>query len=328
MALDFLLPQTYQEFAAILFLALALDFAYPRHEGVLYHIHPVHTSYAMALKLYRSLPRTRMWGVVIWLVIVVSHVTLYSLVLYIANLVSRTAWIALSAYILKVSTSLKLLYNHVRNVYICLDKGDLTCARTEVSNIVRRDVKNLGEGHVASAAIESLFESLVDGFVSPLLYYLFFGPIAALIQRIVNTLDSALGYKDEKFRDVGWFSAKADTIVNFVPARLEALFIILLSPIGKGSVKRSWDAYRRYRRATESINAGHPLSAVSGYLGVRLEKMGAYVIGREFPLPTRRDIKRALRFAILNAVAYVLIISVLSITIYLARQTICCVAHW
>ncbi|MEM0026693.1 MAG: cobalamin biosynthesis protein [Ignisphaera sp.] len=328
MALDFLLPRSYQEFIAILFLALALDFAYPRHEGVLYYIHPVHTSYTMALKLHRSSPRTRMWGIIIWFAVVVSHITLYSLALYIANLFSRVAWVILSAYILKVSTSFKLLYNHVRNVYMCLYKGDLACARTEVSKIVRRDVKNLGEGHVASAAIESLFESLVDGFASPLLYYLLFGPIGALTQRIANTLDSALGYKDEEFRDVGWFSAKTDTAINFVPARLEALLIILLSPIGKGSMRRSWDTYRRYRRATESINAGHPLSAVSGYLGVRLEKIGAYVIGREFTLPTGRDIERALRFAILNAVTYVLIINALSITIYLARQTICCVANW
>lgn len=319
MALDFLLPQSYPEFVVILFLALALDLAYPRHEGALYYIHPVHTSYAMALKLHRSLPRTRLWGIAIWFAVVASHVALYSLALYIADMFSRIAWIILSAYILKVSTSFKLLYNHVKNVYICLAKGDLTCARTEVSNIVRREVKNLGEGHIASAAIESLFESLVDGFISPLLYYLILGPIGALTQRIANTLDSALGYKEEEFRDVGWFSAKADTIINFVPARLEALLIILLSPIVKGSIRRSWDTYKRYRRATESVNAGHPMAAASGCLSVRLEKIGSYVIGEGFPLPIGGDIKRALGLAILNVATCILIINVLSITIYLAR---------
>jgi len=173
---------------------------------------------------------------------------------------------------------------------------------------VRRRVDELGEGHVASAAIESLYESLVDGFTSPLLYYVFLGPLGALLQRIANTLDSALGYKDPGYREVGWFSAKADTIINYLPARLTALLEIMTCPLIKGSIRRALEIYLRDRGATESLNAGHPMAAASGCLGVRLEKINSYTIGEEYCLPDWRDIRRGVTHIIIIVIIYILLI--------------------
>jgi len=205
---------------------------------------------------------------------------------------------------------LRLLLEYVRETARCLAEEDLGCARSVVSNIVRRDVRWLDGGRVASAAVESLFENLVDSFTSPLLYYAAMGPLGSLFQRVVNALDSALGYRDEDFRLVGWFSAKADTLVNYVPARLTALTIIALCPLVRGSLVDALRTYLRYRRATQSVNAGHPMSAASGCLGVRLERVGAYVIG-EGDLPSSADVLRGVRLATASALIYCLFVSII-----------------
>ncbi len=232
----------------------------------------------MALKLGKPFS-SRIRGVVVWIVVVSTHLALYASILYVAWSISPYLWIAVASYITKTSFSLRLLIDIVKRVGVCSSRGDWSCARFWTQQIVRRNVYELDEEHVLSAAIESLAESLVDGYTSPLLYYAFFGPLGALFQRIVNTLDGALGFKDPPYRDVGWFSAKMDTLVNYVPARLTALLIVALSPIAGGDPRYAYRIWRKFCRATESLNAGHPMSAMAGALRVRLEKPGFYVLG-------------------------------------------------
>ncbi len=316
MDIEWLLPKNIFEFSVILLSILALDVIYPKHTGILYRIHPVHTAYEMSLSLYRKFPKTRVAGVIIWFIVVSTHTIIYTLILYMLSKIHRILWLVFSVYILKTSTSIKLLVDHVTDVYHCLRRENLMCAREAVSNIVRRDVKNLGEGHVASAAIESLFENIVDSFTSPLLYFLVLGPIGALIQRIANALDAALGYKHEPFKYVGWFSAKMDTILNFVPARLTAFLLIALCPLAKGSIKKSLAIYLRDKGNTESVNSGHPLSAASGCLSIKLEKLGSYTIGKEYCLPTHVDIAKALKLAIYITTFYIVLLHILFIIMH------------
>ena len=299
----------------IILSSLALDIIYPYHSGILYRIHVVHTSYMMALKLFKKAPRTKLHGLLIWLFTVVSHIGLYTLILYASSLVHRILWLIASIYVLKNSISLKLLLNHVRGVEECLKENNLECAKRNVSGIVRRRVDDLGSGHVASAALESLYESLVDGFTSPLLYYVFLGPLGSLLQRIINTLDSALGYKEPEYREVGWFSAKADTIINYVPARLTAFIEILTCPLIKGSLLEAFKIYNRDKDATESMNAGHPMAAASGCLRVKLEKISSYTIGREYDLPKWKDLHSGIIHVILITIIYLLIVFILIIAI-------------
>ena len=292
------------DFITILLLAHALDFIYPFHRGFLYLIHPVHTSYVIGLKLGK-LYSSKLRGVATWFAVVVIHLAIYVPLLYVSWTINRVLWIIVSAYILKVSMSLRLLIDIVGNVSRCLSRGDLDCAKMWTQQIVRRDVYSLDEEHVASAAIESLAESLVDGYTSPLLYFALLGPVGALIQRIANTLDSAIGYKHNGYRDVGWFSAKMDTILNYLPARLTALIIVLLAPLAKTSIGFAYRIWRRDCRKTESLNAGHPMSAMAGALMVRLEKIGCYVLGDGIRRTDFRAIENGIRVAVASSAIWV-----------------------
>ncbi len=272
-------------------ISVITDVMYPKHLGVLYLIHPVHTSYFLALKLSKY-GSSRAYGVIIWFVVITIHITPYSLLLYISWRISPILWVLISSYIIKVSISPALLLKILINCVKYGTKGNYSKVRTLVQEIVRRDLNEVDLGHVYSAGIESLFENIVDAVTSPLLLLSFLGPIGALFQRIVNTLDGALGYKVGKFRYLGWFSALMDTIINYIPARLVAILTIITSSIIQGSMKEKLLTYIKYRCRTDSINAGHPISAIAASLGVRLEKIGHYVLG-EGELPRLEHVSLA-----------------------------------
>jgi len=279
--------------AAAIAIAIALDVAYPEHRGIALRIHPVHTAFVLARRLFKPYA-SRIRGVGIWFACVGSHMVLYAGALYLASLdPTRIAWILAAAYVVKVSASIRLLIDIERRALHALERGDLEEAKRWVQLVVRRDVRVLDEPHVVSAAIETLAESLVDGFTSPLLYAALLGPLGALFQRLVNTMDGALGFRDPEFRDVGWFSARADTVVNFVPARLTAALIALIGGLYSHRARQALRTWLRWCRATESVNAGHPMAAMAGVLGVRLEKPGHYSLG-EGPLPRPEHLRRAI----------------------------------
>ncbi|MET1100994.1 MAG: CobD/CbiB family cobalamin biosynthesis protein, partial [Pyrodictiaceae archaeon] len=165
-------------------LAHILDYAYPYHRGILLSIHPVHTVF-MAAKRLAPPYSSRLRGAVAWLIVTLAHLGLYAGLLYAAYMLSPWAWVIASAWVLKNSFSLRLLLDSVTEVAYHLESGRLDEARRVAQGLVRRNVYVLGPGHVASAALESLAESLVDGYTSPLFYAVLFGPLGALFQRIV-----------------------------------------------------------------------------------------------------------------------------------------------
>jgi len=276
--------------------ALLMDYAYPMHRGFMYLIHPVHLTYSLAIRLYRPYSG-RAWGVVVWLLSTLPILIAYTAPVFIIPLGNALITIIMLIYVgfvIKLSVSLRLLLNIAWDYVKAVESGDLTSARGLAQQLVRRNVWVLDEPHVHSAVIESLFESLVDGFSSPLLYLVIMGPVGAMLQRLANTMDSALGYIDEPYRRVGWFSAKVDSILNYVPARLTALLIMLAGLlIGR---RPNLGTYLRYRSVTRSINAGHPLAAASSVLGVVLEKVNEYRIG-EGELPGYNDLLTAIKLA-------------------------------
>ncbi len=303
---SFLCPGPEYEVAALL-LAILWDYLYPYHSGFMLSIHPVHVSYVLALKMYR--PRSsRARGLGIWLLVMSVNLTCYGALLYAAYVVSPVVWVLAASYIVKVSASLRLLLDEVYAVARSLARGDLAGARQHAQGLVRRPLDREDEGHVASAAIESLAESLNDGFISPLFWLLLLGPLGALSQRVANTLDGALGFKDPDHADVGWASAWADTLINYVPARLTAALIVLAS--GRpASMARSLRSWLRCRGLTESRNAGHPMSAMAGALGVTLEKRGHYRLCSCFGrMPDSGDVAKAVNVAAAASIIGVLLI--------------------
>ncbi len=203
---------------------------------------------------------------------------------------------ALALYFLKSSFAVRSLHEHVARTMT----EDVEEKRKAVSMIVSRDVRELDEAHLNSAAIESLAENLNDSVIAPLFYFLFFGLPGALIYRAVNTLDAMLGYRNERYEYFGKFSARLDDVLNFIPARLTVLLYLPLS--GR-------KVFRYYRLAKFTINSDKPISAMSAVLGVWLEKPGVYRFpGRE---PKDYDIKRALRVYWLIVAEWLIIVSLL-----------------
>jgi len=186
------------------------------------------------------------------------------------------------------------LHDHVAAVARPLATGDLGAARHAVAMIVGRDTDPLDEAGVATAAIESLSESFCDGVVAPALGLLLFGLPGLFAVKAINTADSMVGHRTPELRAFGWASARADDVVNFVPARIAGALIALA---GRGG----WHEMRRDARRHASPNGGWPEAAMAGALGRRLGGAVSYdgepvhraVLG-DGPLPDAGDLVRAL----------------------------------
>ncbi|BAA81049.2 cobalamin biosynthesis protein CbiB [Aeropyrum pernix K1] len=289
--------------AAGLAVGLMLDLAYPEHRGLALKLHPVHTSYIMALRLVRP-GAGRAWGAAIWLLTISSHMMVYASLLAASYLVHPALHTLAVGVIVKLSMPLRLLLDTCIKASRMAAAGRVECSRRLVQGIVRRDLSGEPLGRVLSACIESTAESLVDGYTSPLTYYILLGPLGALLQRLSNTLDGAVGFKTPLLYRQGWFSAKADTLLNFIPARLTAVMVALAAPLAGASTLGSLRCIARCARLLESVNAGYPISAFAGALDVRLEKKGFYIVNGGAPYPGWRDGLKASRLAVSAASLY------------------------
>ncbi|MBI5840654.1 MAG: cobalamin biosynthesis protein [Chloroflexi bacterium] len=215
-------------------------------------------------------------------------------------------WLA-TALILKTTFSLRGLDRAAREVQSALEAGNLPEARRLLSwHLVSRDTSQLTEFQVAAAAIESVAENASDGIVAPLFFFAIGGLPAALAYRFVNTADSMLGYRDAEREWLGKFPARLDDLLNFIPARLTGFFIVVSAFITDACGRQAWNVMRRDARLTASPNAGVPMSAMAGALGVELEKVDTYVLGRGLRAPQVTDLQRARRILIVSALLAVL----------------------
>ena len=182
----------------------------------------------------------------------------------------------------------KGLVQESTNVYVQLKKGDLPAARKAVSRIVGRDTDALTAEGVTRAAVETVAENASDGVIAPLLYMLLGGAPLALTYKAINTMDSMLGYKNEKYLYFGRAAAKLDDVANYIPSRLAALLWIMAAAFTRNDAKGAWRIWRRDRRNHASPNSAQTESACAGALGVQLAGP-AYYFGEYYPKPTIGD---------------------------------------
>jgi len=187
-----------------------------------------------------------------------------------------------SIFILYSVIAIKGMEKHINAITTALQNNDIENARANLSMIVSRNTKNLDEQHILSGTIESIADSIVDGILSPIFYFSLFGPTGAFIFRVINTLDSMIGYKESYFENIGWIAAKTDTYANYIPSRIAAVLMILAAIINNADWKNSITIFRKERNYTISANSGHPISVLAGALRVRLEKVDHYIIGEPF----------------------------------------------
>jgi len=207
---------------------------------------------------------------------------------------------------LKFTMTIKLETEWAKAVAKAIAKEDLAEAK-KYAHFSRRESKDLTGSQIGSAVIESMSENLIDFKLSPMLAYSFLGVSGAVAFRALNTLDGTVGFKDPENINIGWFSAKLDTIVNFVPARTIAGLIIIASFILGEDYKNAWAIAKRDNKNTPSLNHGWPMAVMAGALRVRLEKPGKYVLGDPSEPLDSDKILRALRIRNLVILMSVLI---------------------
>jgi len=189
-----------------------------------------------------------------------SGISLTLSLLLIVLLITYTLSLFLPWYILAILASMgiasNMLYSSVKDI---IDNPE------NIKYLVSRDTSELSTSDINKAAIETYAENLSDGVIAPLFYLLLFGIVGLFVYKAINTLDSMVGYKNERYSNFGKFSAKLDDVVNFLPARITALLIALLF-----FSKKSFQAMLKYGNLHESPNAGYPISAMAGAINVTL----------------------------------------------------------
>lgn len=295
------------EFLWILVIALVLDRALGEPPNT---FHPTAYLGRGIAFLSRKLGDRRLHGAALYLAVAPP----FAGVVYLLASLAMPLGFFLSAALLKLQFSWRGLRDHAHPVALFLEKGELDKAREAVAYLVGRDTASLGERHVASAAVESVGESSVDGIIAPMFYYLVFGaafgaPLgvaAAALYRATNTLDSMVGYKKEGLGNLGLCSARMDDLLNYLPARLGAALLIASSLLIGRDYRNALAVYLRDRGKTPSPNSGHPIAALAGALGVQLEKIGYYKIGDNHEELGARHVRRALGLVNCSVLIFIL----------------------
>ncbi len=189
------------------------------------------------------------------------------------------------------------LIREVRKVFLVVEQS-LPEGRRQVARIVGRDTSEMSAQEIRSAALETLSENLSDGVIAPLFWYLLAGVPGMMAYKMINTLDSMIGYRNERYKDFGRFAARLDDVVNYLPARLTAFLMVLVS--GKFSL---FSFVRKEGKQHTSPNAGYPEAALAGILNCRFggphnyfgEEVWKPFIGYNDRLLTTKDMERAIR---------------------------------
>jgi adenosylcobinamide-phosphate synthase len=217
-------------------------------------------------------------------------------------------YIIVAAIMLKMTFAVKCMGKYTLPIAKALEMGEVNKAKGFLHYIVRRDPATLDERHVVSAAVESIAESTTDGVTSPLIYFALFGVPGAVAYRVVNTLDSMVGYRDAVHANIGWFSANLDTIANYIPTRLTAVIMVASAAILGEDWMGSRRIIQRDRKVMQSMNAGWTIAAMAGALSTQLEKPGAYKLGDDHDL-LPCHIRRALRIMYFTVVLFAVFVA-------------------
>lgn len=238
------------------------------------------------------LPDTAAGAVLAAIVVSVSTAVPIGLIALARLIHPAAAWV-LEVVMCAQCLAMKSLRTESMKVYDRLKANDLSGARKAVSMIVGRDTEKLDEAGVTRAAVETVAENASDGVIAPLIFLILFGAPGGFFYKSVNTMDSMIGYKNEKYRHFGTAAARLDDVVNYLPSRISALFMIsgasiLPKPL---SGKRAFRIWRRDRRKHASPNSAQTESVMAGALGVRLAG-DAFYFGKLVRKPTIGDAVR------------------------------------
>ncbi len=267
--------------------------------------HPIRAIGALISALDKRLRRDQ--GPLLWLIVIFATAIVTAALMITSYRLNRFVGLAVETVLTFYILAAGSLCRETMQVYKALP--DLEAARLKLSMIVGRDTAGLDEEGIVRAAVETVAENASDGVIAPLVYTALAGPVLGMIYKAVNTMDSMIGYRNERYERFGRFAAKADDVANFIPSRLSALFMIAASLVLKlfcgepYDHARAYSIWRRDRRNHTSPNSAQTESVCAGALGVRLGGANHYggvlvkkpYIGDDIRPIEADDIKRAIR---------------------------------
>lgn len=254
---------------------LVLDFLLGDPQGWPHPVIAIGKLISLLERFFRAVfPKTKKGeffaGMLLWLT-VCGVVCGFSLLLLAAAFwISPWVYTVLAAVMCGQLMATKCLREESQKVCKALKQKDLVQARRDVSMIVGRDTEQLDEEQVARAAVETVAENTSDGSIAPLFYLILFGPVGGFFYKAVNTMDSMLGYRNEKYLYFGKWAARADDVFNYLPSRLSAWMMIAAAGILGYDKKNAIRIHRRDAAKSESPNSAQTESVCAGALGIRL----------------------------------------------------------
>ena len=275
-----ILPFHIESFALVVVIAYLLDLVIGDPRSL---PHPVRWMGHLILALERIFRRPsfspsllRLTGLMLTIIVVLSVYALSAFLLYRALSLSTVLFSFIAVIMVWSTLSTRGLHKAASTVSGALKDGDLTEARRELALIVGRDTGKLTPQGIRRAIVETVSENTSDGIVAPLFFLAIGGPPLALAYKAVNTLDSMLGYRSEKYISFGWFPARLDDFANYLPARITALIMVAASFILGFDWRGSLRVLIRDGSAHPSPNAGRPEAAVAGAIGMALGGVSVY----------------------------------------------------
>lgn len=235
----------------------------------------------------------RLRGLFMWLIVMTVTIALSGGALFASYRIHVLFGIVLEAILTCYCLATKSLKDESMKVYKALKTGDIKASRRAVSMIVGRDTESLDEAGVTRAAVETVAENTSDGSIAPLIFTCIGGPVLGLAYKAINTMDSMVGYHNDRYENFGFFPARLDDIANFFPARISALLMIA-SCLFLGKEYDAAGAYRIFKRDRfnhKSPNSAQTESACAGALGLRLAGDAVY-FGKKVEKPFIGDDKR------------------------------------
>lgn len=240
-------------------------------------------------------------GIILWLTVVIP---VYFIALGIVEgclFINPFFGTIITVLLASFTLATRSLYDESKVVLNALNRGNIEEARKRLSMIVGRDTEKLDEQGICRAVIETVSENLSDGIIAPMFYLALGGLPLAMAYKAVNTLDSMVGYKNDRYGDIGWFSAKMDDMFNWIPARFTGLIIVAASFVLRYNWRDSWKIMRRDGQNHSSPNSGMPEAAAAGALNIQLGGKIQYfgkishkpTIGDRIKEIDRDDVKKA-----------------------------------
>ena len=230
-------------------------------------------------------------GTILWFAVIIVSTGIPALIIYAVNCMNPRLALLLEIFWCYQILAGKSLKTESRKVYDRLKAEDIKGARHAVSMIVGRDTDNLTRQGIAKAAVETVAENTSDGVIAPLCYLMIGGAPLGFLYKAVNTMDSMIGYKNEKYFYFGRFAAKMDDVFNFVPARISAVFMTAAAFMCGMDGRRAWRIFLRDRRKHASPNSAQTEAVCAGALGLQLAG-DAYYFGKLYHKETIGDPER------------------------------------